>query len=41
MDSRGVAPRPSIVRDIANLLLAARGESLPATVGKNWLSSFV
>jgi hypothetical protein len=41
MDSRGAAPRPSIVRDMANLLLAARGESPPATVGKNWPSSFV
>jgi len=29
------------VRDIANILLAARGESPPATVGKNWPSSFV
>jgi hypothetical protein len=41
MDTRGAAPRPSTVRDMANILLAARGESLPATVGKNWLSSFV
>jgi hypothetical protein len=42
IDTRGAAPRPSTVRDIANILLAARGESPPATtVGKNWLSSFV
>ncbi|OKP03366.1 hypothetical protein PENSUB_6869 [Penicillium subrubescens] len=41
MDTRGAAPRPSTVRDMANILLAARGESPPATVGKNWPSSFV
>jgi hypothetical protein len=41
MDSRGAAPRPSTVREMANILLAARGDDPPATVGKNWPSSFV
>jgi hypothetical protein len=41
IDTRSAAPRPSTVRDIANILLAALGESPPATVSKNWLSSFV
>lgn len=41
MDSRGAAPRPSTIREIANILLATRGESLATTVGENWVSSFV
>ena len=41
MDTRGAAPRPSTVREMANILLAARRETLPATVGKNWPSTFV
>ena len=41
IDTRGTAPRPSIVREMANILLATRGEDPPATVGKNWPSSFV
>lgn len=41
MDSRGAAPKPSTVRDMANILLAARGEIPPATVGKNGPSTFV
>jgi len=35
IDTRGAAPRPSTMRDMANILLAARGESPPATVSKN------
>ena len=35
MDTRGAAPRPSTVREMANILLAARGDTLPATIGKN------
>jgi hypothetical protein len=35
MDTRGAAPRPSTVRDMANILLAARGETPRATVGTN------
>jgi hypothetical protein len=41
MDSRGAAPRPSTVREMANILLAARGTDCPPTVGLNWSSSFV
>jgi hypothetical protein len=35
IDSRGAAPRPSTVREIANILLAARGTNPPLTVGVN------
>jgi hypothetical protein len=41
MDSRGAAPRPSTVREMANILLAARGSTPPLTVGVNWVSTFV
>ena len=41
MDSRGAAPRLSTVREMANILLAARGETPPTTVGKNWPSTFI
>ncbi|KAJ8154161.1 hypothetical protein LV156_003224 [Aspergillus fumigatus] len=41
MDTRGAAPRPATVRDMANILLAARGNNPPATVGKNWPSTFI
>jgi hypothetical protein len=41
MDSRGAAPRPSTVREMANILLAARGSTTPLTVGVNWASTFV
>jgi hypothetical protein len=41
MDSRGAAPRPSTVREMANILLAARGTNPPLTVGVNWASTFV
>ena len=41
MDSRGVAPRPTTVREMADLLLAARGSTPPLSVGKNWVTEFV
>lgn len=41
MDSRGAAPRPSTVRDMANILLATRGSHPPPIVGKNWPSTFI
>jgi hypothetical protein len=41
MDSRGAAPRPSTVREIANILLAARGTIPLLTVSVNWVSTFV
>jgi predicted DNA-binding transcriptional regulator YafY len=45
MDSRGAAPRPSTVREMADLLLAARGSTRgstpPLSVGQNWVTNFV
>ena len=41
MDSRGAAPRPSTVREMANILLAARGTIPSLTIGVNWASTFV
>lgn len=41
MDSRGAAPRPSMVAEMANLLLAKRGETPIQTVGVNWTTTFV
>jgi hypothetical protein len=41
MDSRGAAPRPSTVREMANILLAARGSTPPLTAGVNWASTFI
>jgi hypothetical protein len=41
MDSRGAAPRPSTVREMANLLLTARGSTPPLSVGQNWVTKYV
>jgi hypothetical protein len=41
MDSRGAAPRPAAVREMANILLAARGSHPSPTVSKNWPSTFI
>jgi hypothetical protein len=41
MDSRGAPPRPSSVREMANLLLAARGSTTVLSVGENWVTNFV
>ena len=41
MDSRGAAPRPSTVREMADLLLAARGSTPVTSVGENWVTKFV
>ena len=41
MDTRGAAPRPATIREMANLLLAARGSTLALTVGQNWCTKFV
>jgi hypothetical protein len=38
MDDRGTAPRPSMVRVMANLLLAATSTD---TVGKNWVTNYI
>jgi hypothetical protein len=41
MDLRGNPPRPSMAKDMANLLLASRGTNPPPTVGVNWVSTFI
>jgi hypothetical protein len=41
MDSRGAAPRPSTVREMADLLLAAHGSTPPPSVGNHWVTNFV
>jgi hypothetical protein len=41
LDDRGAAPRPSTVRETANLLLAARGTIPVQTVGEKWVYNFV
>ncbi|KAI2714075.1 transcriptional regulator family: Centromere protein B, DNA-binding region and Helix-turn-helix [Penicillium roqueforti] len=41
MDSRGAAPRPSMVREMADLLLKQRGTIPVLTVGENWVTNFV
>lgn len=41
LDTQGFPPRISIVREIANLILANRDASPPQTVGKNWATNFV
>jgi hypothetical protein len=41
IDSRGVAPRPSSIREMADLLLAARGSTPVISVGQNWVTKFV
>src|ERR1044072_6449979 len=37
MDLRGAAPRPSMVREMANLLLARRATIPIETVGEKWV----
>ncbi|OOQ86171.1 hypothetical protein PEBR_22256 [Penicillium brasilianum] len=41
MDKRGAAPRKTAVREMADILLAARGSHPPPTVGQNWSSNFI
>jgi hypothetical protein len=41
MDTRGAAPRRATVREMADILLAARGITPPPTVGINWVSNFI
>jgi hypothetical protein len=41
LDSQGFPPQLAIVRDIANLLLANRGQQPAPTIGKNWVTNFV
>ena len=41
MDSRGSTPRPSIVREMANVLLEKRGITPVSSVGEKWVYNFV
>ena len=41
LDARWFPPRISVVREIANIILATRGETLPQTVGQNWVRNFI
>ena len=41
LDDRGAVPRPTTVREIANLLLAARETTPVQTVGEKWVYNFV
>ena len=41
MDLRGAAPRPSMVREMADLLLEKRGTTPVLSVGQNWVTKFV
>jgi hypothetical protein len=41
LDDRGAAPRPTTVREIANLLLEARGTTPVQTVGEKWVYNFM
>lgn len=40
MDTRGAAPRPAAVREMANVLLAKRGTTPIKTVGEKWVYNF-
>ncbi|KAJ5281107.1 hypothetical protein N7478_006479 [Penicillium angulare] len=41
LDDRGVAPRPTTVRETVNILLKARGTTPIQTVGEKWVYNFV
>jgi hypothetical protein len=41
MDSRGAAPMPATVGEMANILLTSRRITPPPTVGVNWPSRFI
>jgi hypothetical protein len=41
LDQRGAAPRPSHVREMANILLAKRGTTPIQTVGEKWAYNFI
>ena len=41
MDDRGAAPRHTMVRNMANILLAAAGTDPPTTVGVNWVGNYI
>ncbi|KAF7181278.1 hypothetical protein CNMCM7691_000496 [Aspergillus felis] len=41
IDQRGAAPRPSYVREMANILLAKRGTTPIQAVGEKWVYNFI
>jgi hypothetical protein len=41
LDDRGAAPRPTTVRQSANLLLEARGSTPVQTVGEKWVYNYI
>ena len=41
MESRGAAPQPSMVREMADLILQKRGTTSVLSVGKNWATNFL
>jgi hypothetical protein len=41
IDTRGAAPRQATMREMANILLAARGSHPPLTISKNWPTAFI
>jgi hypothetical protein len=41
IDRRGVAPRPSMVREMANLLLKKRGTTPVISVSENWVTNYM
>ncbi|KAJ5576338.1 hypothetical protein N7535_003264 [Penicillium sp. DV-2018c] len=41
LDDRGAAPRPTTVRETANIILEARGTTPVQTVGDQWVYNFV
>jgi hypothetical protein len=41
LDAQGFPPRLSVVRQIADIILATRGDASPQTVGQNWVRNFI
>jgi hypothetical protein len=41
MDQRASAPRPSHIREMANILLSKRGSTTAQTVGEKWVYNFI
>lgn len=41
MDSRGLAPKRYMIKNIANFLLAERGDSVSYIIGQNWVNCFI
>ncbi|KAJ5241722.1 uncharacterized protein N7469_000049 [Penicillium citrinum] len=41
MDSRGLAPKRYMIKNMANFLLAERGDSVSYTIGQNWVNCFI